>query len=42
MNDDLMIFFKKKGLISRDQMVGPWQIPVSNVGVTTASYTVLF
>ena len=30
------------GLIARDQMVGPWQVPVSNLGVTTTtldSYT---
>jgi phosphoribosylformylglycinamidine synthase len=26
------------GLISRDQMVGPWQIPVSDVAVTTTSF----
>jgi phosphoribosylformylglycinamidine synthase len=26
------------GLISRDQMVGPWQVPVSDVGVTLADY----
>ena len=26
------------GLISRDQMVGPWQVPVSDVAVTTADY----
>jgi phosphoribosylformylglycinamidine synthase len=26
------------GLISRDQMVGPWQVPVSDVGVTIADY----
>ena len=25
------------GMVARDQMVGPWQIPVSNVAVTTAS-----
>src|SRR4029453_10123012 len=24
------------GLISRDQMVGPWQVPVSDVAVTVA------
>jgi phosphoribosylformylglycinamidine synthase len=26
------------GLVSRDQMVGPWQVPVSDVAVTTASF----
>ncbi|PHQ81296.1 MAG: phosphoribosylformylglycinamidine synthase [Coxiella sp. (in: Bacteria)] len=26
------------GFISRDQMVGPWQIPVSDVAVTTTGY----
>jgi phosphoribosylformylglycinamidine synthase len=26
------------GLISRDQFVGPWQVPVSDVGVTLADY----
>lgn len=26
------------GLIARDQMVGPWQIPVSDVAVTTAGF----
>ena len=26
------------GLISRDQMIGPWQVPVSDVGVTLADY----
>ena len=26
------------GLVSRDQMVGPWQIPVADVGVTTTSF----
>ena len=26
------------GLISRDQMVGPWQVPVADVGVTTSAY----
>jgi phosphoribosylformylglycinamidine synthase len=26
------------GLISRDQMVGPWQVPVADVGVTLSSY----
>ena len=27
------------GLVSRDQMVGPWQVPVSDVAVTAAGYT---
>ena len=27
------------GLVSRDQMVGPWQVPVSDVAVTAASFT---
>ena len=27
------------GLISRDQMVGPWQVPVADVGVTASGYT---
>ncbi|ASK78456.1 phosphoribosylformylglycinamidine synthase [Paraphotobacterium marinum] len=26
------------GMVARDQMVGPWQIPVSNCGVTAASF----
>ncbi|MCC5880715.1 MAG: phosphoribosylformylglycinamidine synthase [Idiomarina sp.] len=26
------------GLVARDQMVGPWQIPVANCGMTAASY----
>jgi len=26
------------GLVSRDQMVGPWQVPVSDVGVTLADF----
>jgi phosphoribosylformylglycinamidine synthase len=26
------------GLVSRDQLVGPWQVPVSDVGVTLADY----
>jgi phosphoribosylformylglycinamidine synthase len=26
------------GLISRDQMVGPWQVPVADAGVTATSY----
>lgn len=29
------------GLVARDQMVGPWQVPVADVAVTTASYDVL-
>uniref|UniRef100_UPI0030DCFB4B phosphoribosylformylglycinamidine synthase n=1 Tax=uncultured Marinobacter sp. TaxID=187379 RepID=UPI0030DCFB4B len=29
------------GLVARDQMVGPWQVPVSDVAVTAASYDVL-
>jgi phosphoribosylformylglycinamidine synthase len=29
------------GLISRDQMVGPWQVPVADAGVTATSYDVL-
>ncbi len=29
------------GLIARDQMVGPWQIPVSDVAVTTAGFNTL-
>jgi len=28
------------GQISRDQMVGPWQVPVSDVAVTTTSFNV--
>src|SRR4051812_39618107 len=28
------------GLIARDQMVGPWQVPVADCGVTAASYDV--
>ena len=28
------------GLIVRDQMVGPWQVPVSDCGVTAASFDV--
>ena len=28
------------GLVSRDQMVGPWQVPVADVAVTSASYDV--
>lgn len=27
------------GMICRDQMVGPWQVPVSDVAVTVADYT---
>jgi len=27
------------GLIHRDQMVGPWQVPVADVAVTSSSYT---
>ncbi len=27
------------GMVTRDQMVGPWQIPVSDVAVTANSYT---
>ncbi|HEU4655832.1 MAG TPA: phosphoribosylformylglycinamidine synthase [Steroidobacteraceae bacterium] len=27
------------GMISRDQMVGPWQVPVSDVAVTLSDYT---
>ncbi|NND82476.1 MAG: phosphoribosylformylglycinamidine synthase [Gammaproteobacteria bacterium] len=27
------------GMIARDQMVGPWQVPVADVAVTTAAYT---
>jgi phosphoribosylformylglycinamidine synthase len=27
------------GLVSQDQLVGPWQVPVSNVGVTARSFT---
>jgi phosphoribosylformylglycinamidine synthase len=26
------------GMVSRDQMVGPWQVPVADVGVTLADY----
>ncbi|MGH8556914.1 MAG: phosphoribosylformylglycinamidine synthase [Methylococcales bacterium] len=26
------------GLVARDQMVGPWQVPVSNVAVTASSF----
>lgn len=27
------------GMISRDQMVGPWQVPVADVAVTASTYT---
>ncbi len=27
------------GLIARDQMVGPWQVPVADVGVVASAYT---
>ena len=27
------------GQVSRDQMVGPWQVPVADVAITTSSYT---
>ncbi|WP_354622868.1 phosphoribosylformylglycinamidine synthase [Psychromonas sp. MME2] len=30
------------GLVARDQMVGPWQIPVANCAVTAASYDTYF
>ena len=26
------------GLVARDQMVGPWQVPVADAGITTASF----
>ena len=26
------------GMVARDQMVGPWQVPVADVAVTTAAY----
>ncbi len=29
------------GLVARDQMVGPWQVPVADVAVTATSYDVL-
>ena len=29
------------GMVSRDQMIGPWQVPVSDVAVTSSSYTSL-
>ena len=28
------------GMVARDQMVGPWQVPVADVAVTTTSYDV--
>ena len=28
------------GMVARDQMVGPWQVPVADVAVTTSSYDV--
>lgn len=30
------------GLVARDQMVGPWQVPVANCAVTAASYDSYF
>ena len=27
------------GLVARDQMVGPWQVPVADVAVTLADYS---
>jgi phosphoribosylformylglycinamidine synthase len=30
------------GLVARDQMVGPWQVPVSDCAVTAASYDTYF
>ena len=27
------------GLVSRDQMVGPWQVPVADAAITTSSFT---
>ena len=30
------------GLVARDQLVGPWQVPVSDVGVTANSFTGYF
>ena len=30
------------GLVARDQMVGPWQVPVANCAVTAASYDTYF
>ncbi len=29
------------GMVARDQMVGPWQVPVADVAVTTANYDTL-
>ncbi len=29
------------GMVARDQMVGPWQVPVADVGVTTSGYDTL-
>jgi len=29
------------GMVARDQMVGPWQVPVADVAVTTASFDTL-
>ena len=29
------------GMVARDQMVGPWQVPVADVGVTTSGYATL-
>lgn len=29
------------GLVARDQMVGPWQVPVADCGVTASTYTTL-
>jgi phosphoribosylformylglycinamidine synthase len=30
------------GMVSRDQMIGPWQVPVSDVAITTNSYAGYF
>ena len=30
------------GLVARDQMVGPWQVPVADAAVTATSYTTFF
>ncbi|BBP45685.1 phosphoribosylformylglycinamidine synthase [Thiosulfatimonas sediminis] len=27
------------GMVTRDQMVGPWQVPVANAGITASGYT---
>ena len=27
------------GLVTRDQMVGPWQVPVADLGVTLTGYS---